>query len=643
MQELSVITVNGIEYSIKDEIARQTVSANGIIHSPNADYAEIGEWADGNPGNENRVGYFVCVDKTTAGITMTKAKADSDVRGVTMLHPGFSGNAGPDKFDSKGELLPQYNYVGFVGFIPVIDNGRCRINDRCMPSDDGTAVPSSNNLGYQVIDRVDSNRVLILVEPQADMIQRIKVDMDRVSEDNVISVEGVQTDIDATDDAIADILLSKCDSPVYSRSISQGAYSTSTGQIFETTNCCCSTIYAYTDSRTFICANGYKVQMLFYGSATGAGNGKASAYTGTYTGWSRICTIPALTYVALNFRREDNGLIVPDDLTGNYFRLMSEHVITIDEKSTDTQYPSAKAVYDAINTYSVAPIEQLTEDKDATDSSLADVLIGSGYLAPHNKSLQQGTFSRTDGRKLSSANADYYKRVRTTKLYAYGNATTFVCDEGYKMRMYYYGVATVVGDKEDTTTYTGKYTGWSRVITSPPMEYVAFVIKADDDREITAADVTDKIYKYVPPTIPEAVTDSHIKSVAETESIKSALADKADRSEIPDVPVTDVQLGGKSLLKDGVATIPVASSGLGAVWISGGGLKINSSTGWLYLMVASQTDINNRSNYYPIAGSNLDIAVKAAMTDGKGAAWTEAEQLAAQARLGIISSEGVGF
>lgn len=150
-------------------------------------------------------------------------------------------------------------------------------------------------------------------------------------------------------------------------------------------------------------------------------------------------------------------------------------------------------------------------------------------------------------------------------------------------------------------------------------------------------------WSYADYLMPSKVTDSHIKSVAETESIKSALADKADRSEIPDVPVTDVQLGGKSLLKDGVATIPVASSGLGAVWISGGGLQINSSSGWLYLMVASQTDINNRSNYYPIAGSNLDIAVKAAMTDGKGAAWTEAEQLAAQARLGIISSEGVGF
>lgn len=161
----------------------------------------------------------------------------------------------------------------------------------------------------------------------------------------------------------------------------------------------------------------------------------------------------------------------------------------------------------------IPDIEQLTEDKDATDNSLADVLIGSGYLAPHTKNLQQGTFSRTDGRKLSDANADYYKRVRTIKLYAYGNATTFVCAEGYKMRMYYYGVASAAGGKEDTTTYTGKYTGWSRVITFPPMEYVAFVIKADDDREITAADVTDKIYKYVPPTIPEPVTDQRIIDV----------------------------------------------------------------------------------------------------------------------------------
>ena len=59
----------------------------------------------------------------------------------------------------------------------MIDNGTCAVNGRCMPADDGTAVPSSNNMGYQVIERIDDTHVLVLVELQADMMVRIKEDV----------------------------------------------------------------------------------------------------------------------------------------------------------------------------------------------------------------------------------------------------------------------------------------------------------------------------------------------------------------------------------------------------------------------------------------------------------------------------------
>lgn len=162
---------------IKPEDIGAAAATNGTVLSQNADYAEVGQWADGNPNSENRIGYFVAIDDTQAGTTIIKATSTKDVRGVVVTAPAFSGNGAADKFDSNGNLLKQYAYVAVMGLVSVIDNGTCTINERCMPNDSGTAVPSSNNLGYQVIDRIDDTHILIAVEPGADMIQRIRTDV----------------------------------------------------------------------------------------------------------------------------------------------------------------------------------------------------------------------------------------------------------------------------------------------------------------------------------------------------------------------------------------------------------------------------------------------------------------------------------
>lgn len=162
---------------IKPEDIGAAAATNGTVLSQNADYAEVGQWADGNPNSENRIGYFVAIDDTQAGTTIIKATSTKDVRGVVVTAPAFSGNGSADKFDSNGNLLKQYAYVAVMGLVSVIDNGTCTINERCMPNDSGTAVPSSNNLGYQVIDRIDDTHILIAVEPGADMIQRIRTDV----------------------------------------------------------------------------------------------------------------------------------------------------------------------------------------------------------------------------------------------------------------------------------------------------------------------------------------------------------------------------------------------------------------------------------------------------------------------------------
>ena len=158
------------------------VTTDGTIVSPNADFAEVAEWADGNPNNEDRTGYFVCANAPVNGIVMKKATSIDDVKGVSILAPAFAGNYSKDKVDSNGNLLPKYSYVAIIGFVPVRDNGTCTVGGRCMPDDNGCAIPSSNSMGYQVVNRIDENRVLIIIEPNGDMVQRVKTKINKLQE-----------------------------------------------------------------------------------------------------------------------------------------------------------------------------------------------------------------------------------------------------------------------------------------------------------------------------------------------------------------------------------------------------------------------------------------------------------------------------
>lgn len=114
-------------------------------------------------------------------------------------------------------------------------------------------------------------------------------------------------------------------------------------------------------------------------------------------------------------------------------------------------------------------------------------------------------------------------------------------------------------------------------------------------------------------------------------------------TEKPDLTglVKDVQINGSSVVgKDDIATIPLANgfgktgvvrlaNSLGIRWseVNGGGLSID---------YAAVGDISNRtSSNKPIIPFHLDYAVKVAMCDGKGAAWTEEEKAAARDRMGI--------
>lgn len=105
----------------------------------------------------------------------------------------------------------------------------------------------------------------------------------------------------------------------------------------------------------------------------------------------------------------------------------------------------------------------------------------------------------------------------------------------------------------------------------------------------------------------------------------------------------DVQIDGKSIVQNGVAEIPLAKNGskgivkLGATWLTA--LELISDGSEMVLGV-HKADPSNIDTRYPhncgvVVPSNLDYAVKAAMCDGKGAAWTADEQSAARERMGI--------
>lgn len=105
-------------------------------------------------------------------------------------------------------------------------------------------------------------------------------------------------------------------------------------------------------------------------------------------------------------------------------------------------------------------------------------------------------------------------------------------------------------------------------------------------------------------------------------------------------PVRDVQVAGSSVLVGGVANIPMASETKEGVIKApfadrSFGILLNKDHR-PYVVAASEEDITVRLNMYrPLVPARIDYALKAAMCDGKGAAWNRDEKNMAQRRAGI--------
>ena len=111
----------------------------------------------------------------------------------------------------------------------------------------------------------------------------------------------------------------------------------------------------------------------------------------------------------------------------------------------------------------------------------------------------------------------------------------------------------------------------------------------------------------------------------------------------------DVRINGESIVQNGTAEIPLCAktkeAGLISIdtYTSNGGLhRANNETGLIRIASATNNQIDERRNQFcPIVPKTIDYAVKAAMCDGKGAAWTSDEQAAARERIGITDFKNV--
>ena len=124
--------------------------------------------------------------------------------------------------------------------------------------------------------------------------------------------------------------------------------------------------------------------------------------------------------------------------------------------------------------------------------------------------------------------------------------------------------------------------------------------------------------------------------IASLDASGHAVLEAVDAAQIG---VQDVQVAEVSVVTDGVAKLYAASyDRLGLVKVYANQLSTGiqlSSSNTIAVINAPENRISSRQGVCPITPSNIDFAVKAAMCDGKGAAWSEAEQIAARERLGI--------
>lgn len=167
------------DYQYTSEIFARTI--NGTTLSENPSFGEVMIWADENPKNEQRCGYFVTASYGASSLMINKANSIDNVYGVTANKVGFASNCTDNKLDVAGNLLPKYEYVCTSGFVEVVDKGRCYVGEKCVPYNDGTATRATGTVGYKVVARTDTQHIIIFVDTSMQTINGLQTNINTVS------------------------------------------------------------------------------------------------------------------------------------------------------------------------------------------------------------------------------------------------------------------------------------------------------------------------------------------------------------------------------------------------------------------------------------------------------------------------------
>lgn len=217
-KEYAHVVGNGTSDSTRSNAYTLDWQGNGtfagtVSSSTGADYAEYFEWKDGNPNNEDRVGYIVTLD----GDKIVKANTGDDVLGIcsgTAMVLGDSAEWNWNKryltddfgriiyedrmehheaiYNPDGELIkeawdeevhapkqnpeydatkayikrsdrPEWQIVGMMGKLYVRDDGSCVVNGYADVKD-GIATKASGKTNMRVMERVTDNIVRVLMK-----------------------------------------------------------------------------------------------------------------------------------------------------------------------------------------------------------------------------------------------------------------------------------------------------------------------------------------------------------------------------------------------------------------------------------------------------------------------------------------------
>lgn len=191
-------------------VSHTGVYASGSFNSSGADYAELFQWADGNPSKEDRAGRFVTLegeeirlagpeDDYILGIvsgapSVVGGVYDDQWKGMFLQdvfgRPVYEDVEVPETLGPDGEVLipahterrqklnpaydsaqvyiprterPEWDAVGLLGKLVAVDDGSCQVNGWAAVGADSIATASKEKTRFRVMARLDEAHVRILM------------------------------------------------------------------------------------------------------------------------------------------------------------------------------------------------------------------------------------------------------------------------------------------------------------------------------------------------------------------------------------------------------------------------------------------------------------------------------------------------